>query len=346
MKTVAAILVEQRQPLVVDEVEVPAPGFGQVLVDIQVSRICGSQLGEIDGVKGPDRYLPHLLGHEGGGVVLETGPEVRQVRAGDRVVLHWRPGRGIEARGSVYGWRGKAVNAGPITTFQRLAVVSENRLTGVPPDTDFEVCALLADTLTTGFGVIHNDARVRLGESVVVVGCGGIGLGIVLGAGLAGAHPVIAVDLHDPKLEMARRYGATHTVHAGREDLGAAVRGILDGAAADVVVDGTGQPSVLEQAMGLLGPRGRCVGVGVMAHDRRMTLNTLPLHFGQRLTGSHGGDSQPAEDIPRYLRMMRGGRFDPRAMVTDRGPIGEVNELIGRMRAGEVVHGLIDFRTS
>src|SRR5262245_60888203 len=145
MKTAAAILVEQRKPLVVDEVEIPPLGYGQVLVNVKASRICGSQLGEIDGVKGPDRWLPHLLGHEGGGVVLEVGPEVRHVRQGDRVVLHWRPGRGIESRPPSYGWNGKTVNAGFVTTFNPLAVISENRLTVVEPDIDYEVCCLLAD---------------------------------------------------------------------------------------------------------------------------------------------------------------------------------------------------------
>lgn len=341
MKTAAAILVEQQRPLVVDEVEVPSLGFGQVLVDIRASRICGSQLGEVDGVKGPDRFLPHLLGHEGGGIVLEVGPEVRHVKPGDRVVLHWRPGRGIESRPPVYNWAGRRVHAGCVTTFNRLGVISENRLTVVPDETDFEVCCLLADTLTTGFGVIHNDARVRIGESVVVVGCGGIGLGVVLGAALAGAHPVIAVDLHDHKLAKAREYGATHGLNVRTSDWPRAVREILGGGQPDAVVDGTGNPEVLGQALDLAGPRGRCIGVGVMPHDRRLSLNTLPLHLGKVLRGSHGGESQPAEDIPRYVRMMHDRRFDPKGMVTHRVSLAEVNEAMARMRAGEVVHCLI-----
>lgn len=343
MKTAAAILVQQQQPLVIDEVEIPSLSFGQVLVEIHVSRICGSQIGEIDGVKGPDRFLPHLLGHEGGGIVLETGPEVRNVKAGDRVVLHWRPGRGIEARPPVYDWNGRKVNAGFVTTFNRLGVVSENRLTVVPPDTDFEVCSLLADTLTTGFGVINNDARTSIGESVVVIGCGGIGLGVVLGAHLAGAHPVIAVDLHDHKLAKAREYGATHTVNSNTADLSEAVREALGGRGADVIVDGTGQPAVLEKALALTGPKGRCIGVGVMHHERKLSLNTLPLHMGKVLRGSHGGESQPADDIPRYIRMIRDRRFDPRGMVSHRVPLTGVNDGIKGMRAGEVVHCMIHF---
>lgn len=343
MKTLAAILVEQRQPLVVDEVGLPPLGYGQVLVDIKVSRICGSQIGEIDGVKGPDRYLPHLLGHEGGGTVLETGPEVKHVKVGDRVVLHWRPGRGIEGRPPVYDWNGKKANGGNITTFNRYTVVSENRLTTVPPGTDFDLCALLADTLTTGFGVINNDAQVKIGESVVIIGCGGIGLGVVLGAKLAGAYPVIAVDIHEHKLQKAVKHGATHTINSAKEDFPAAVLKILNGTAPDVVIDGTGNPQMLERAFNLASNTGRCIIFGVMPHEKKLSINTLPLHFGRVLTGSHGGGSRPHEDIPRYLRMMQAGRFAAGDFISHRVPLGQVNDAIAKMRAGEVIHAVIDF---
>jgi S-(hydroxymethyl)glutathione dehydrogenase / alcohol dehydrogenase len=341
MKTTAAILVEQHRPLVIDEVELPAPGFGQVLVEIFATRICGSQVGEIDGVKGEDRWLPHLLGHEAGAIVREIGPEVRHVKPGDRVVCHWRPGNGLEARGAFYRWNGKTCHAGPITTFQQWSVLSENRVTVVPPDTDFEICCLLADTLTTGFGVIHNDARVKIGEAIVVIGCGGIGLGSILGAKLAGAHPVIAVDQYDHKLRIAAQYGATHIVHAGRENIIDAVQACLEGGSPDVVVDGTGNPGVIEKAFALVGNHGRVIGVGVMPHDQKLSLNTLPLHLGKVLQGSHGGDSRPAEDIPRYLRMMRAGCFDPRGFVSHRFPLAAINEGIEKMRAGEVIHCIV-----
>ena len=342
LKTTAAILVEQRKPLVLDEVEVPALGYGQVLVEVKVSRICGSQIGEIDGVKGPDKYLPHLLGHEGGGIVREVGPEVSYVKPGDHAVLHWRPGAGIQARPVKYQMRGQTINAGNITTFQQFAVVSENRLTSIPADVDFELAALLADTLTTGFGAITRNAKVEIGESVVVIGVGGIGLGTVLGAHLAGAHPVIAVDLHDHKLAKAREFGATHTINTKAEDLGAAVQRILGGPA-DAVFDGTGNPAVIEQAWKLTSPKGRLVLVGVMPHDRQLSFNTLPLHYGKTLIGSEGGMSRPQTDIPRLLRMMAGGRFDPKQMVTHRCPLTGVNDAIAAMRSGESVHTMIHF---
>lgn len=343
MKTPAAFLVGQRQPLVIDEVELPQLKRGQVLVDIHASRICGSQIGEVEGVKGPDKFLPHLLGHEAGAVVLETGPGVTHVAPGDRVVCHWRPGAGLDGGGSVCDWRGTKVNAGPITTFQRFAVLSENRLTKVPPDTDFELCCLLADTLTTGFGVVNNDAKVQPGESVVIFGVGGIGLGVVLGAKLAGAGTIIAVDLHDHKLARAASFGATHTINAGREDSAAKAREILGGPA-DVTIDGTGSPRVIETAYDLARLRGgRCVLFGVMPHDQRVSIHTLPLHFGRSITGSEGGQSRPHEDIPRILGQLADAGIDWRGFITHRGALGEVNDLMAKMRSGEVVHALLTF---
>lgn len=340
MKTLAAILVEQKKPLELAEVDLPKLRYGQVLVEIKATRICGSQIGEIEGVKGPDKYLPHLLGHEAGGMVLETGPEVRHVLTGDRVVCHWRRGAGIDAGGSVYKWGGKPVNAGPITTFQKFAVISENRLTKVPPETDIELCCLLADTLTTGFGVVARDARLEIGESAVVIGVGGIGLGTVLGAHLAGACPIIAVDLHDHKLAKAREFGATHVIHAGREDMATRIREILGGTA-DAVFDGTGNPTVIQSAWSVTSPKGRVVLVGVMPSDRALSLNTLPLHYGKRLIGSEGGSSRPAQDIPRILRLLQAGRFSPTSMVTDRVPLSGIYEAIARMRQGLPIHTLV-----
>lgn len=343
MKTPAAILVEQKKPLVIDEVEIPPLRFGQVLVEIAATRICGSQIGEIDGVKGPDRWLPHLLGHEGGGTVLEVGPEVTHVKPGDRVVMHWRPGLGLQPKPPVYDWNGKKTNAGAITTFLRLSIVAENRLTVVPKDTDFELCCLFADTLTTGFGTVTNDARVRLGESVVIIGVGGIGLGAVLGASLSGACPVIAVDLFDHKLAKAKEFGATHTINSKTTpDFRATAEEILKGKA-DVVIDGTGNPAVLQEALALTAPKGRCVGIGVMPWDKTISINTLQFHFGKELTGSEGGSSQPAIDIPRQLRMIENGLFDPKGMISHRLKLEEVNDGIARMRSGETIHSIIHF---
>jgi S-(hydroxymethyl)glutathione dehydrogenase/alcohol dehydrogenase len=204
---------------------------------------------------------------------------------------------------------------------------------------------LLADTLTTGFGVINNDAAVRIGESVVIIGVGGIGLGSVLGAHLAGANPIVAVDIHDHKLSKAKEFGATHTINSRTGDFLKAAIEILDGRA-DVVIDCTGMPEILEKAFAITGAKGRCIGVGVMHFERKLTINTLALHFGKILTGSQGGNSRPAEDIPRYLRMMLDRRFDPHGFISHRFSLERINDGIERMRSGEVIHALVDFPSS
>ncbi|MDE3076602.1 MAG: alcohol dehydrogenase catalytic domain-containing protein, partial [Chloroflexota bacterium] len=176
----AAILVQQHEPLRVAEVKLPDElAYGQVLVRVHYSTICGSQLGEIDGVKGPDRFLPHLLGHEGSGVVESVGPGVGLVHVGERVVLHWMKAAGVEASNPAYYWDGRAVNAGCVTTFNEWAVVSENRLTPIPDSLDLDLAPLFGCAVTTGFGVLMNDAQLKIGESVLVFGAGGVGLNVI-----------------------------------------------------------------------------------------------------------------------------------------------------------------------
>jgi len=333
--TQAAILVAQREPLVVDTIELPAElGVGQVLVQVHVSGICGSQLGEIDGVKGPDRYLPHLMGHEGFATVLEVGPGVKHVQAGDTVVLHWRPGAGIQADPPQYRWRGQSINAGWVTTFNRHAVVSENRCTKVPDTINPDAAALFGCAITTGFGVIENNAQLKMGESVVVFGAGGIGLNIIQAAALVSASVIVAVDLFDSRLELAQRLGATHCINSSRDDAELRIQDALAGQPLDVFIDNTGSPAVIEQGYRLTHGQGRVILVGVPRQGNTTNLYTLPLHFGKVLTGSQGGESQPQRDIPRYLRLLQQGRLQLDRFVSARYSLEQINDAIAAMRDG------------
>src|SRR6266852_788024 len=194
----AAILVESGKPLIVDEITLPAAlDYGQVLVKVKTSGICGAQINEIDAVKGVDKFLPHLLGHEALAVVIENGPGVTACKPGDTVIMHWRPGAGIQANTPAYSWRGQKLNAGWITTFNEYAVISENRMTVIPTDFDLKLAPLLGCAVTTAAGVVNNDAHLKIGESVVIFGVGGVGLNLVQFAALAGGYPIVAVDLLD-----------------------------------------------------------------------------------------------------------------------------------------------------
>ena len=332
----AAILVEQNQPLVVADIELPEQlSFGQVLVKVYYSGICGAQLNEIDGAKGPDKFLPHLLGHEGSGVVQEVGAGVKTVKPGDHVVMHWRPSDGLQSETPTYRWEGRKVSAGWVTTFNEMAVVSENRLTPIPTDFDMKLAPLFGCAVTTAMGVINNDAQVKIGQSVVVYGVGGVGLNIVQAAQMVSAYPIVGIDVLDTKLEMAKRFGATHALNATKEsDLNAAIRSILGMAGADVVIDTTGKTQVIEQAYDLTHPDGKTILVGVPTKGNNISIYTLPLHFKKVLKGSHGGESEPHLDIPRYIRLFEHGKLSLEGLVTHEFPLDEINPAIDLVRSG------------
>jgi Zn-dependent alcohol dehydrogenase len=334
MKSLAAILVQQKAPLVLEEIEVPRPVMGQVLVKILTSGICGSQIGEIDGVKGPDRFLPHLLGHEGTGIVLEVGEGVRTVRPDDKVVLHWRKGSGLESITPVYPSKIGRVNAGWVTTFNEYVIVSENRVTAIPRDFDAQVAALFGCAVTTGFGVINNNAQLKIGQSIAIFGAGGVGLNIVQAAAMVSALPIIAVDLFDNRLALARRLGATHVINAGHQDAEAEIRKIVGPQGVDVAVDNTGNVKVIEMAYRLTSARGRTVLVGVPPKESAAAIYTLPLHFEKTLTGSHGGEAQPEHDIPNYVRLVQAGKLQLKPLIGKCYPLNEINQAIHDMRSG------------
>jgi S-(hydroxymethyl)glutathione dehydrogenase/alcohol dehydrogenase len=333
-KAKAAILAESRKPLIVDEVEFPdALDAGQILVKVLYTTICGAQLNEIAAAKGPDKFLPHLLGHEASARVIECGPGVTNIKTGDTVVMHWRPSLGIQCIPPSYKWRGAKLNAGWVTTFNEYAVVSENRLTPIPEDFDLKVAPLLGCAVTTAAGVVSNDAKVKVGESVVVFGVGGVGLNVVQFAQLAGAYPIVALDLVDSKLKMAQARGATHVLNPREaKDIPAAIREIVGDKGPDKVIETTGAKAVIEQAYDLTHPDGTCVLVGVPTE--KVTIYTLPIHFNKILTGSHGGDAEPHIDIPRLIRLAKAGRVSFDGIITHEFPLERINEALDVVRSG------------
>lgn len=334
-KTIAAILVNQKEPLEIAKIDLPEKlEIGQVLVELAYSGICGSQLGEIDGVKGPDPWLPHLLGHEGSGKILAIGPGVKQVKPGDTVVLHWKPSLGIEATPAKYRWNGKTVNAGWVTTFNHYAVISENRLTKITPDANLKTAALYGCAITTGFGVIDNRAQVKLGENVVIFGSGGIGLNIIQAAKLAGANQIIAVDLYDHRLALSKYCGATHLINSAKQNPWQAIKAILNGIDLDVFIDNTGNPEIIANGYDHVSAKGRVILVGVPKKEQTTSLHTLPLHFGKSITGTHGGETIPHKDIPRYMNLFTSRNIDLSQLISEVKGLDSINKMITHMRDG------------
>ena len=203
---------------------------------------------------------------------MAIGEGVMSVGIGDSVVLHWRPGAGLQSEPPIYKWRGQDLNAGWVTTFNQHAVVSENRCTRILEGTDPDEAALYGCAVTTGFGVIENDAKLKMGESVVVYGAGGVGLNIIQAAGLTSAFPIIAVDIHDNRLQLAKKLGVHYCINARNQNAEGKINEILHSQELDVFIDNTGKPSVIETGYKMTSKGGRVILVGVPKSGENITI--------------------------------------------------------------------------
>jgi S-(hydroxymethyl)glutathione dehydrogenase/alcohol dehydrogenase len=327
IKIKAAILEKINAPLLIRELELTELKIGQVLVKVIVSGICGSQLHEINGNKGNSKFLPHLMGHEGCGLVEEIGPGVTKVKPGDKVVMHWRPGLGIESDFPKYNLDGKVFSSGKVNTLTEKAIVSENRLTVVPPNTNAEFAALLGCSLTTALGVIDNESNLRFGERVAVVGCGGVGLNVLTAARLRGAGEIHAVDIATAKNELCLEHGATY-FHANIAELPSGI---------DLVIDTTGVPEVISEIFLKLSNRGRILLLGQPAPGQSLVFpEALRLFSGAGLSirASQGGSTVPQEDIPRYLELFKLKLLSIDKLITHRFPLIDVNLAFETLKSG------------
>lgn len=342
METVAAILEKTGQPLVLAELKIPKLKTGQVLVKVVFSGVCHTQVLECRGYRGADRYLPHCLGHEGSGIVQDVGPGVAKVKSGDRVVLSWIKGTGSDAGGTVYKWVDRKVNAGPVTTFSRYSIVSENRLTVIPGDIPMREAALLGCAIPTGVGAVLNTARPRPGQSIAVFGTGGVGLCAVAGAVLAGCVPVIAVDVKPDKLLLAKQMGATYCINAGEADPLEEINGVCpDGL--DFAIEASGRTEVMKHAFQSVRSQGGvAVIIGNARHGERLEIDPRQFNLGKRLFGTWGGDCRPERDFPNYCKLLGSGKLSIQSLLSDVYPLDQINKAIDDLEAGKVVRPLID----
>ena len=327
----AAIMVQQNQPLVIDDVQiVNSLAIGQVLVEVKYATICGSQIGEIAGIKGPDPYLPHLMGHEGSGIVQEVGPGVTKVKPGDHVVLQAIDGSGIQASPATYKWLGNPLNAGTVATFCDYAVCAESRVTPIPRNFDLVLAPLLGCAVMTGAGAVENLMRPKLGESVIVYGCGGVGLSVIRTCFLHGMNPIVGVDINPAKLDLAQVFGATYcySTDASHFDYR------FDYQPFDYAVVCTETTDPLQEAYYAVGEQGKVLYLGLPKRGDQVSFRSMDLHNGKVVTGARIGQSDPCCDIPRYVRMADQLKLEK--MITKTVDLEDINEGIDRMQAGEV----------
>lgn len=339
----AAVLEVIDQPLVVAEVGLTELQFGQVLVKVLVSGICGSQLMEIAGHKGNAKFVPHLMGHEGCGIVEDVGVGVSRVKKGDKVIMHWRKGDGVEADFPEYIYHGKRIKSGKVTTFSEYSICSENRLTPVQHDTPEELCALLGCSLSTALGTINDEAEVKFGESVMIVGAGGLGINLIKAAKLASAYPVISLDIHEHKRALALSLGADLFINVATESLKdkLAEIGLKD---VDVIIECSGSKKAIEATLPFLSGTGRYIMVGHPKPGESVELLQAGHMFGgegKTIKATQGGGFNPSKHIERYVRLARKGNLDITGIITHRTGLDDINKAIEQVRAGEASRILI-----
>jgi S-(hydroxymethyl)mycothiol dehydrogenase len=344
-------------PVTLETVLVPDPGPGEALVQVQACGVCHTDLHYREGGISDD--YPFLLGHEAAGVVEAVGPGVTDVAPGDFVVLNWRAVCG-RCRACLKGkpWYCFATHnatqrmtladgtelspALGIGAFLEKTLVAAGQCTKVDPAAPATAAGLLGCGVMAGFGAAVNTGNVGRGDSVAVIGCGGVGNAAIAGSRIAGATTIIAVDVDARKLEWARGQGATHTVDGGTEDVVARVRELTGGFGADVVVDAVGRPETYQQAFYARDLAGTVVLVGVPTPDATLELPLIEV-FGRggALKSSWYGDCLPSRDFPTLFDLYRQGRFDLDAFVSETIGIGDVEAAFDRMRRGEVLRSVV-----
>lgn len=376
MKTPAAVLYELGKPtpyatsraLVVDDVELEGPGEGEALVEVVSAGLCHSDLSVIDGSR--PRPMPIVLGHEAAGIVREVGRGVTGVRPGDHVVFSFLPmcgacqycaagrpvlcERGAKANleGSLLsGARRFRDSAGRtlhhhlgVAGFSRYTVAAQESLVPIDPAFPLEQAALFGCAVLTGVGAVVNTARIEPGASVAVWGLGGVGLSALMGARLAGASPIVAVDRLAHKLELARTLGATHTVNASETDPVVAVRE-LTGGGAQYAFEVVGSEQVLMQAYAATRRGGTTITVGLPGPQKQFSAAAMHITLEERtLRGSFMGSAVPRRDIPRFIELYRVGLLPVDALLSRTIRLEEINAGFDALAAGEAVRQIITFR--
>jgi S-(hydroxymethyl)glutathione dehydrogenase / alcohol dehydrogenase len=361
MKTRAAVCRAFGQPLTIEEIDLAEPAQGEIRVRIKACAICHSDVFYWEGAWGGD--LPAVYGHEAAGIVEAVGPGVTRVRVGDPVVATLIRSCGfcpscargapvfcdevfpLDRQSPIKSKTGESIAHGMrIGAFAEHVVVHHSQVERLPADMAFDVASLISCGVLTGLGAVVNTAGVGAGESVVVIGCGGVGLNSVQGARLAGAGPIIAVDVAAAKLEAARAFGATHGVNAASEDVAARVADITGGAKADYVFVTVGVGGAAEQAISLMKRNGATVLVGMPPSGVSATFDPGWLAAdGQRILGSKMGSARLPVDVPRIVALYREGRLKLDELVTARYPFERINEALASSRAGKALRNVVTF---
>ena len=337
----AAVLFELNKPLEIRTLKRRPLESGQVFVKILYSGVCRSQLMEVSGLRGDDRWLPHLLGHEGSGVVEDVGPDVNKFKKGDEVILSWIKGSGIEAQGAIYDSDDVVINSGKVTTFSNYSVVSENRLIKKPKNLDFDTAILFGCALPTGAGMVINEINVNLESSVVVIGLGGIGMSAIAMLLSLKIKNIIAIDISAKKLDLVKSWGVNHTIDASKPNIQELVQEIFpDGA--EFCIESAGRVSTIELGFSLVNRnKGKLLFASHPPEGEKIRLSPHELISGKSIAGSWGGAIDPDRDIPILYHNFISANFPLNSLLTKPYSLLDINKALEDLESGKVLRPLI-----
>jgi len=345
-KTYAAVLVKTGEPLQLLELDIPELKPGQVLVEIAYSGICRSQLNEINAIKGPDPFLPHTLGHEGAGIVLQVGEDVSKVKPGDHVVLSWIKGSGSNISSTIYQSEIGPINSGAISTFMQHAIVSENRIIPINPLMPLKEATLFGCAIPTGAGIILNTCKVKKGESVAIFGCGGVGIAAVIACSICQANPIIVIDINDEKLMVAKDAGATDIINSQMINPISAIFEITAGLGVQYALEATGLNQIMELAFNSIAYSGLCVLAGNVSYGTKISIDPYDLINGKKIRGTWGGETNPDTDIPLYVSKFLSNQLSFPNLYYKEYNFFKINEVLMDFSKGKVIRPLLKISTA
>lgn len=336
----AAILTKLNSPLEIFEIELPELSRGQVLVKVFYSGVCRSQLMEVKGGRGEDRWLPHLLGHEGSGIVNSVGEGVTKVAVGDAVILGWIKGAGLEAAGATYRVGDQTINSGQVTTFSNYTIASENRLVKKPLDMPLDAAILFGCALPTGAGMVLNELKPKPADSIALIGLGGIGLSALMALRAIGVSKIIAIDVSEEKLNFAKKLGATHIINSKNENVYNRIYEIT-GNGVNFCIESAGQVQTIELGFSLIKKSGALLFASHPPNSDLIRLSPHELINGKKIYGSWGGATNPDIDIPKMFNLFNREKSPLGALLTKRYPLNLINDALVDLELGRVFRPLI-----
>lgn len=338
----AAVLFKTGQPLkIVDGIEIPELITGQVQVRILYSGLCHSQLMEASGGRGEDKWLPHMLGHEGVGIVEAVGNNVTKVNIGDKVIIGWIKGEGLDAPGGKYSKNGETINSGSATTLSSQTIVAENRVVKLPDVIPERLGMLFGCALPTGLGLVFNELKPEENKNIAIFGLGGIGMSSLLAANLSKPNMLIAVDVSEQKLELAKELGATHTINASAQDPVAEIVKLTNGGVDYSLEAGSTTRSIEQAFESVRDGGGQCVFASHPSSELKIQLEPHAFHRGKSIRGSWGGGSNPDRDIPKFAEHFANGDLPLEKLISKEYKLEEINKVLDDLENKKIVRALI-----